>query len=110
MFQLLLIAKRFQEVHPLLQQASLLVEAWQGNPHQKEYLKVFFLVLQVRYLLQELHFTYFGFGTNHLLIDVLQVCHYLMAGQIKSVKPSLKQLQQSIQTITQPTWPSDEGI
>jgi len=32
-----------------------------------------------------------------------------MAGQIKSVKPSLKQLQQSIQTITQPTWPSDEG-
>lgn len=46
-FQLLLIAKRFQEVHPLLQQASLLVEAWQGNQHQKEYLKVFFLVLQV---------------------------------------------------------------
>jgi len=33
-----------------------------------------------------------------------------MAGQIKSVKPSLKQLQQSIQTITQPNWPSDEGI
>ncbi|ODN05016.1 MAU2 chromatid cohesion factor [Orchesella cincta] len=81
---LLLIAKRFQEVHPLLQQASLLVEAWQGNQHQKEYLKVFFLVLQV--------------------------CHYLMAGQIKSVKPSLKQLQQSIQTITQPSWPSDEEI
>jgi MAternally-affected-uncoordination protein len=46
-FQLLLIAKRFQEVHPLLQQASVLVENWQGNPHQKEYLKVFFLVLQV---------------------------------------------------------------
>ncbi|RUS80189.1 hypothetical protein EGW08_012046 [Elysia chlorotica] len=39
----------------------------------KEYLKVFFLVLQV--------------------------CHYLMAGQVKSVKPVLKQLQQSIQTI-----------
>jgi hypothetical protein len=38
-----------------------------------------------------------------------QVCHYLMAGQVKSVKPCLKQLQQSIQTIMQPTWPSDES-
>lgn len=32
-----------------------------------------------------------------------------MVGQVKSVKPCLKQLQQSIQTIMQPTWPSDEG-
>lgn len=32
-----------------------------------------------------------------------------MAGQVKSVKPCLKQLQQSILTIMQPTWPSDEG-
>jgi hypothetical protein len=39
----------------------------------------------------------------------LQVCHYLMAGQVKSVKPCLKQLQQSIQTIMQPTWPTDES-
>lgn len=33
-----------------------------------------------------------------------------MAGQVKSVKPCLKQLQQSIQTIMQPTWPSDEVV
>jgi hypothetical protein len=32
-----------------------------------------------------------------------------MAGQVKSVKPCLKQLQQSIQTIMQPTWPSDDS-
>ena len=33
-----------------------------------------------------------------------------MSGQVKSVKPYLKQLQQSIQTITQPNlMPSDEG-
>jgi MAternally-affected-uncoordination protein len=32
-----------------------------------------------------------------------------MAGQVKSVKPCLKQLQQSIQTIMQTNWPSDEG-
>ena len=42
-------------------------------------------------------------------VYLLQVCHYLMAGQVKSVKPCLKQLQQSIQTIMQPTWPSDES-
>ena len=34
-----------------------------------------------------------------------------MSGQVKSVKPYLKQLQQSIQTITQPNlMPSDEGL
>ena len=38
---------------------------------QKEYLQVYYLVLQV--------------------------CYYLMVGQVKSVKPVLKQLQQSIQ-------------
>lgn len=32
-----------------------------------------------------------------------------MSGQVKSVKPCLKQLQQSIQTIMTPTWPSDES-
>uniref|UniRef100_A0A672UWJ6 MAU2 chromatid cohesion factor homolog n=1 Tax=Strigops habroptila TaxID=2489341 RepID=A0A672UWJ6_STRHB len=50
------------------------VENWQGNPIQKESLRVFFLVLQVT--------------------------HYLDAGQVKSVKPCLKQLQQCIQTIS----------
>jgi MAternally-affected-uncoordination protein len=34
-------------VHPLLNQAGHLVDGWQGNQFQKEYLKVFFLVLQV---------------------------------------------------------------
>lgn len=81
---LLLIEKKIIEVHPLLNQAGHLVENWQGSPHQKEYLKVFFLVLQVY--------------------------HYLMSGQVKSVKPCLKQLQQSIQTIMLPTWPSDEVV
>ena len=51
---------------------------------QKEYLQMFFLVLQV--------------------------CYYLMVGQVKSVKTVLKQLQQSIQTITAPGWPSDEEM
>ncbi|XP_052743879.1 MAU2 chromatid cohesion factor homolog isoform X1 [Bicyclus anynana] len=81
---LLLIDKKIQEVLPLLNQAGHLVETWAGSPHQKEYLKVFYFVLQV--------------------------CHYLMAGQVKSVKPCLKQLQQSIQTIMAPTWPDDDAV
>lgn len=70
---LLLIDKKLQEVQPVLNQAGHLIENWTGATYQKEYMKVYFLVLQV--------------------------CHYLMAGQVKSVKPCLKQLQQSIQTI-----------
>lgn len=57
---LLLIDKKFTEVHPLLNTAGHHVENWQGSPHQKEYLKVYFLVLQV--------------------------CHYLMAGQVSSIE------------------------
>ncbi|XP_035217480.1 MAU2 chromatid cohesion factor homolog [Stegodyphus dumicola] len=71
---LLMIDRKLQEVHQVLTLAGQLVEAWQGSTAQKEALKVFFLVLQV--------------------------CHYLTAGQVKSVKPCLKQLQQGIQTIT----------
>ncbi|XP_014285477.1 MAU2 chromatid cohesion factor homolog [Halyomorpha halys] len=81
---LMLIDKKFSDVLQLLNQCSHLLETWQGNQYQKEYLKVFFLVLQV--------------------------CHYLVAGQVKSVKPCLKQLQQSIQVIMQPSWPSDEVV
>ncbi|OXU21657.1 hypothetical protein TSAR_013347 [Trichomalopsis sarcophagae] len=81
---LLLIDKKFAEAAPLLISTGQQVENWQGNPHQKEYLKVYFLVLQV--------------------------CHNVMSGQVKSVKPCLKQLQQSIQTIMAPTWPSDEIV
>merc|ERR1719192_1282418 len=71
-----------------------MIEAWvQQNTHhqkesvakqQKEYLQIFFLVLQV--------------------------CYYLMVGQVKSVKTVLKQLQQSIQTVTSAGWPSDEEM
>ncbi|XP_066590231.1 MAU2 chromatid cohesion factor homolog isoform X2 [Prorops nasuta] len=81
---LLLIDKKFNDAHALLTTAGHQVENWQGSLHQKEYLKVFFLVLQV--------------------------CHYLMAGQVKSVKPCLKQLQQSIQPIMSPSWPSDDVV
>ncbi|KAJ8303992.1 hypothetical protein KUTeg_017575 [Tegillarca granosa] len=72
---LLLIDKKMEEVHKTLSQAGTLIESYNGQPVQKESLKVFFLILQV--------------------------CHYLMAGQVKSVKPALKNLQQIIQTITQ---------
>ncbi|GAB6028583.1 mau2 chromatid cohesion factor [Chamberlinius hualienensis] len=71
---LLLIDKKLQEAQVILTMSGQLVESFQGNPHQKELLKVFYLVLQV--------------------------CRYLMAGQVKTVKPCLKQLQQSILTIT----------
>ncbi|XP_077514835.1 mau2 sister chromatid cohesion factor [Amblyomma americanum] len=71
---LLMVDRKLPEVHQVLSQAGQLVEAWQGSTQHKEALKVFFLVLQV--------------------------CHYLSAGQVKSVKPCLKQLQQGIQTIT----------
>uniref|UniRef100_A0A4W5RVU0 MAU2 chromatid cohesion factor homolog n=1 Tax=Hucho hucho TaxID=62062 RepID=A0A4W5RVU0_9TELE len=66
--------RKLGEVHPLLTLCGTIVENWQGNPIQKESLRVFFLVLQVT--------------------------HYLDAGQVKSVKPCLKQLQQCIQTIS----------
>ncbi|KAM9322338.1 MAU2 chromatid cohesion factor homolog isoform 2-T2 [Pholidichthys leucotaenia] len=71
---LLLMERKLDEVHPLLSLCGTIVENWQGNPIQKESLRVFFLVLQVT--------------------------HYLDAGQVKSVKPCLKQLQQCIQTIS----------
>lgn len=47
MFQLLLIDKKLLEVQPVLSQAGHLIETWTGAVYQKEYLKVFFLVLQV---------------------------------------------------------------
>uniref|UniRef100_A0A8C4IRY3 MAU2 chromatid cohesion factor homolog n=1 Tax=Dicentrarchus labrax TaxID=13489 RepID=A0A8C4IRY3_DICLA len=71
---LLLMERKLSEVHPLLTLCGTIVENWQGNPIQKESLRVFFLVLHVT--------------------------HYLDAGQVKSVKPCLKQLQQCIQTIS----------
>lgn len=79
---LLMIEKRINQVHPVLNLAGQLVESWQGNVHLKEALKVFFLVLQV--------------------------CHHLNAGQVKSVRPSLKLLQQSIQNITATSFHLDD--
>ncbi|VDI19142.1 MAternally affected uncoordination, partial [Mytilus galloprovincialis] len=72
---LLLIDKKTGDVHETLTTVSSLIDTYNGPTIQKESLKVFFLILQV--------------------------CHYLMAGQVKSVKPALKNLQQIIQTITQ---------
>ncbi|KAH1006436.1 MAU2 chromatid cohesion factor homolog isoform X1 [Dendroctonus ponderosae] len=72
---LLLIDKKLPEVHTVISQAGHLIETWTGGAYQREYVKVCFLVLQV--------------------------CHYLMGGQIKAVKPCLKQLQQSIQVLVQ---------
>ena len=60
---LMLIDKKFADVHPLLTTAGHQVENWQGSPHQKEYLKVYYLVLQV--------------------------CHFLMAGQVIYLKKIL---------------------
>lgn len=80
---ILMIERKANDVLAILHQASTLIDNAISNANLKEYLKVFFLVLQV--------------------------CYYLAQGQVKTVKPSLKQLQQSIQTIIAPNWPSDEG-
>lgn len=80
---ILMIERKTNDVLALLNSAGAIIDNNITNAHQKEYLKVFFLVLQV--------------------------CYYLALGQVKTVKPSLKQLQMSIQTIMAPNWPSDEG-
>ncbi|KAE8291008.1 MAU2 chromatid cohesion factor-like protein [Larimichthys crocea] len=46
--QLLLMERKLSEVHPLLTLCGTIIENWQGNPIQKESLRVFFLVLQDR--------------------------------------------------------------
>ena len=50
-YQLLLMERKLGEVHPLLTLCGTIVENWQGNPIQKESLRVFFLVLQVTHYL-----------------------------------------------------------
>ena len=52
--QLLLIERKTSEVPSLLAQAGHLVETWNGSVHQKEYLKLFFLVLQVSFFLSKI--------------------------------------------------------
>ncbi|XP_071964873.1 MAU2 chromatid cohesion factor homolog [Antedon mediterranea] len=71
---LLLIEHKLTEVHTVLSSCGTLIEQCQINPTLKESLTVFFLVLQVS--------------------------HYLVAGQVKGVKQPLKLLQQAIQKIT----------
>lgn len=58
LFQLLLISKKLTEVHSVLSEAGGMIESWTtpATATQKESLRVFFLVLQV--------------------------CHYLMVGQV----------------------------
>lgn len=57
--KLLLVDKKWTEAHPVLSECSQLVEAYNESCSNKESLKVFFLVLQV--------------------------CHYLTAGQVSSL-------------------------
>ena len=112
---LFLLERKFADANPILHQTGPMIENWlQQNAHQKEsvakqqkeYLQIFFLVLQVRYS-RFFHACQFHFISIHLF---LQVCYYLMVGQVKSVKTVLKQLQQSIQTVTSAGWPSDEEM
>ncbi|XP_022913885.1 MAU2 chromatid cohesion factor homolog [Onthophagus taurus] len=70
---LLIIDKKYQDVQSILTQANHLIETWTGGPTQKEYLKIFHLILQV--------------------------CHSLAFGQTRGVKPYLKTLQTSLQTL-----------
>lgn len=79
-----MIERKPNDVLSILNQTGIIIDNNIQNVHLKEYLKVFFFILQV--------------------------CYYLVLGQVKTVKPSLKQLQQSIQTIMAPNFPSDECI
>jgi len=72
---LLLGGRNSQEADHMLAQMGQAVEQYSGTIPQKEHLRVFYLVLFV--------------------------CHHLESGQVKTVKPALKQLQQSIQNIIQ---------
>ena len=65
MLQLLLIDKKLGDVHTILLSARVQVEQLvSSNPTQKESLRVFFLILQV--------------------------CHYLMAGQVRKTRAVLR--------------------
>ncbi|XP_076009515.1 MAU2 chromatid cohesion factor homolog isoform X1 [Genypterus blacodes] len=124
---LLLMERKLGEVHPLLTLCGTIVENWQGNPIQKESLRVFFLVLQVTHYLdagQESRVDWsmppVSIGLHNDCVKAAEVMkqfqrasikHYqdvsryisravFSSSQVKSVKPCLKQLQQCIQTIS----------
>jgi len=90
---LFLCEKKFTEANPLLQQVSPEIENWMANTQnqdvatmqaEKEYLQIFYLVLQV--------------------------CYYLMVGHVKSSKSILKHLQGSILTVTSPEFPKESNF
>uniref|UniRef100_H9G734 MAU2 chromatid cohesion factor homolog n=1 Tax=Anolis carolinensis TaxID=28377 RepID=H9G734_ANOCA len=65
---LLLMERKLQEVHPLLTLCGQIVENWQGNPIQKESLRVFFLVLQVTHYLDAGQVSGWERGPNNSLM------------------------------------------
>lgn len=70
--------RKLQEVHPLLTLCGQIVENWQGNPIQKESLRVFFLVLQVTHYLDAGQVSCsrgLRGGFTHYII-LLHVCEY----------------------------------
>ncbi|CAB4062886.1 MAU2 [Lepeophtheirus salmonis] len=84
-----------------------------ANMFKAYYTRVLFSLSKAMLLLLERNFSEANIilhQTGPLSLRFLQVCYYLMMGQVKSVKVVLKQLQQSIQTITSPGWPSDEEM
>ncbi|KAM7379217.1 hypothetical protein PAMP_004782 [Pampus punctatissimus] len=68
---LLLMERKLSEVHPLLTLCGTIVEKWQGNPIQKESLRVFFLVLQV---------------THYLDAGQVTVMHSMQAGYLEKAQ------------------------
>lgn len=104
-----LVEKKYAEVVPLLNSVGHEIDSWQGNPHQKEYLKIYYLFLQV------CHYLTTGQVCFFLLIQLIfdntiNNSFIIVCFQIKTVKSYLKQLQQSIQTIMAPAWPVDNVI
>jgi len=89
---LFLAEKKFQEANPLLQQVSPEIENFTNNATQDANLAQ----TQKMYLL--------------IYYLVLQVCYYLMVGQVKSSKNILKQLQNSIHAISTNEFPKESNF
>lgn len=92
--------RKLAEVHPLLTLCGTIVENWQGNPIQKESLRVFFLVLQVTHYLDAGQVGKSAWMFESRRVMSLKMHCWAPSLQVKSVKPCLKQLQQCIQTIS----------
>lgn len=68
--------RKLGEVHPLLTLCGTIVENWQGNPIQKESLRVFFLVLQVTHYLDAGQVRGNCVKQKHLEKQGLLLCNY----------------------------------